>query len=141
MKRRAILAASGAWLALAATRSSAQASRPPHRIAVLLAGTRSAFRPRAQAFRDELKRLGYVEGKDVQLDIRYAEDRTEKLTALATELVALRPAVIVTHTSAGIAACMKATSTIPIVFATGGSPVEQGFVLGAASAERGTAAC
>ena len=61
-------------------------------------------------------------------EARWAEDRTETLVSLAVELVALGPAVMLTATGAGIRACKKATSTIPIVFASGGSPVEQGFV-------------
>lgn len=61
------------------------------------------------------------------MEVRWANDRTERLPALAAEVVALKPEVIVTASSAGVAACKKATSSIPIVFATAGNPVEQGF--------------
>jgi len=128
MKRRALLFASGAWLATAAAHSFAQTSKSPRRVAVLLPGTQSGYRSRFDAFRAELKKLGYIEGRDILIKERWAEDKTEMLASLAAELVALSPAVILTATSAGIAACKKATSTIPIVFASGGRPVEQGFV-------------
>ena len=80
------------------------------------------------AFRAELMRLGHREGPDLSIEARWAEDRTERLATLAEELVALNPAVILTASSAGVAACKKATTVVPIVFATAGSPVEQGFV-------------
>ncbi len=95
---------------------------------MLLPGTQTGYRSRYETFRAELKNLGYIEGRDVQLDVRWADDRTERLEALAKELVALRPAVILTGTSAGVAACQKATTTTPIVFATAASVVEQGFI-------------
>ena len=128
MKRRAILVASGAWLAAVAARSIAQAPKTPRRIAVLLLGTEAGFRSRFEAFRMELKNLGYVEGRDISLDVRWANERTERLATLAAEVVSLNPAVILTASSAAVAACQKATSTIPIVFATAANPVEQGFV-------------
>lgn len=125
MKRRALLISSGAWLAAVATRSFAQTTR---RIAVLLPGIESGYRSRFDAFRAELKNLGHIEGREILIDVRFAEDKIERLASLAAETVALGPAVILTATSAGVAACKKATSTIPIVFASGGRPVEQGFV-------------
>lgn len=128
MRRRALLLFGGAALLTGAAtiRSFAQKSRPL--IAVLIPGTQSAYRSRLEAFRAELKNLGYIEGRDVQLEMRWGEDRTGQLEELAAELVALHPAVILTASSAGVAACRKATTTIPIVFATAASPVEQGFV-------------
>ncbi len=128
MRRRAILVAAGAWLARSVSPSFAQAARDLPRIAVLFPGTQAGYRSRYETFRAELKNLGYIEGRDVRIEVRWGEDRTERLDALARELVALRPAVVVTGSSAGIAACRKATSTIPIVFATAGSLVEQQFV-------------
>jgi len=127
-KRRALLLAGGAWIAVAATRSFAQSPKAVRRIAVLLPGTHAGYRSRIDAFHAELKRLGYVEGSDISIEQRWANDRTETLESLAAEIVSHNPAVILTGTSAGIAACKKATSTIPIVFASGASPVEHGFV-------------
>ena len=65
-------------------------------------------------FMDALRELGYVEGKNVSLEIRFAEDDYTKLPALAAELVGLRPDVILTA-GAGAAAAAKATTTIPII--------------------------
>jgi len=93
-----------------------------------LPGTESIFRSRMTAFRSELKRLGYAEGRNLRIEARWAENKLERLPGLAMDLVALRPAVILTASSGGIEACRKATSEIPIVFATASSPVEQGFV-------------
>jgi putative ABC transport system substrate-binding protein len=127
VKRRALLLAGGAWLASAATRSLSQAQKV-RRIAILLPGSQAGYWSRFDAFRAELKRLGYVEGRDISLEIRWGDDRTEGLRALAAELVALNPDVIVTGSSAAIAAFKAATSSIPVVFATAVNPVEQGFI-------------
>lgn len=126
MKRRALLVAGGAWLA--AARLFAQAPMLPRRIAYLHPGTEAGGSAIFEAFRIELRKLGYIEGRDVSIETRWAEGNIERLTTLAAEVVARNPAVIVTSGSAGVAACKSATSTIPIVFATAVIPVEQGFV-------------
>lgn len=128
MKRRALLLAGGAWLACPATRSLAQTPKAVRRVGALLPGTPEGYRSRFEAFRAELRKLGHHEGRDIWIESRWAEDRTSRLPSLAAELVALGPVVILTGTSAGVAACKKATATIPIVFATARKPVEQGFV-------------
>lgn len=87
LKRRAILVASRAWLAAAAMRSFAQAPKSPRRIAVLLPGTQSGYWSRFVAFRTELKKLGHLEGSDIALEVRWAEDKTENLASLAADLV------------------------------------------------------
>lgn len=127
MKRRAILLASGAWMLGTAARSLAQ-GKGPHRVGVLIPGSQAGYRSRLDAFQHELKRLGHAEARDISFETRWGDDRTEMLGSLARELVSLQPAVLLTATSAGVAACMAATSTIPIVFATAANPVEQGFV-------------
>ena len=128
MKRRALLAGAGAWLAAAATRSFAQAPKAPRRIAYLHPGTEAGSGAIFEAFRIELKRLGYVEGRDTAIETHWAEGKIERLAALAADVVAREPAVIVTSSSAAVAALKKATASIPIVFATALNPVEQGFV-------------
>jgi putative ABC transport system substrate-binding protein len=127
MKRRAVLLAIGAGLLAAATRAFSQI-RLARRIAVILPGSRSGYQGRFDTFRGELEKLGYVEGRDLLIDIRWADDRMDALGALAAEALRLHPEVIVTASSAGVAAVSKATSSIPIVFATVANPVEQGFV-------------
>ena len=79
-------------------------------------------------FREALHDLGYVEGRDIVVESRWGEGRLDLLPSLATDVVAQNPAVIVTATTASVAAFKKATSSIPIVFATAGNPIEQGFV-------------
>ena len=127
MKRRTLLIGSGVLLAATATGAFAQTPRQ-HRIAVVLPGRERGFRSLVQAFRAELKNLGYVEGRNLVLDFRWADDRTDQLPRIASEAVVSRPDVIVTATSAAVDACKRATSSIPIVFATVANPVEQGFV-------------
>ena len=128
MKRRALLVGGGAALLAAATGSFAQNPVAARRIAFVHPGTQAGFAHLFDTFRAELKSLGYVEGRDLSIEVRWGEGRIDQIGSLAAEVVALNPAVIVTATSAGVAAFKKATSTIPIVFATAATPVEQGFV-------------
>jgi putative ABC transport system substrate-binding protein len=128
MKRRALLVATGAWLAAAATRLFAQAPLLPRRIAYLHPGTEAGSGAIFETFRIEMKRLGYIEGRDIKIETNWAEGKIERLAVLAADVVASNPAVIVTSSSAAVAALKKATAAIPIVFATVLNPVEQGFV-------------
>jgi putative ABC transport system substrate-binding protein len=79
------------------------------------------------AFRQQLRELGYVEGRNVNFEQRFAKGRAEALPALANELVQLKVAVIVTTASAAAAAAARATRKIPIVMATGGDQVSRGL--------------
>jgi putative ABC transport system substrate-binding protein len=80
------------------------------------------------AFRDELRRLGHVEGQHVAITYRWAEGHDDRLPRLASELVRLKPAVIVTTGTPGAFAAKRATQTIPIVMASAGDPVRSGLV-------------
>jgi putative ABC transport system substrate-binding protein len=80
------------------------------------------------AFVQGLRQLGYVEGQTIHLEYRFAAHQSDRLTALAAELVHLQPDVIVTHTALGVRAAQQATATIPIVMAAGGDLVDLGIV-------------
>ena len=75
-----------------------------------------------------MRELGYVEGKNLLIEWRFADGRFERLPELAAELVRLKVDVIVSGSSQAIGALQKATTTIPIVMATSGDPVGSGFV-------------
>ena len=81
-----------------------------------------------EAFRQRLHELGYVEGRNVTFESRWAEGRAERLPALAAELVARNVDVIVTAGILAAIAAQQATSSIPIVTATGSDPVRMGLV-------------
>jgi len=106
--------------------AEAQQAGKVYRIGVL--GTASApYEPFIGAFRHRLRELGYEENKTLLIEYRWAEGKLDRLPGLAAELVALRVDVIVTHASSGARAAKEATTTIPIVAATMGDPVEDGL--------------
>jgi putative ABC transport system substrate-binding protein len=98
------------------------------RIGFLGAASASGFAQRLDALRAGLRDLGYVEGKNLVIEFRWAEEKYERLPELAAELVRLKVDLIVTHGTPGIFAAKSATATIPIVMATSGDPVATGLV-------------
>jgi len=108
----------------------AQAQQPTKipRIAYLSPGSPSAIAPRIEAFRQGLRELEYVEGKNIVIEWRSAEGKFDRLPALAAELVRLKVVVIVTGGSASTRAAKETTVTIPIVMAQDADPVRTGFV-------------
>jgi putative ABC transport system substrate-binding protein len=116
---------------LVAICSSAQAQQPTKipRIGYLTGGPPAAMVARTEAFRQGLRDLGYVEGKNMIIEWRYAEAKPERLPALAAELVQLKVDVIVTGGEAATRPAKEATSTIPIVMAQDADPVGTGFVM------------
>lgn len=82
---------------------------------------------RVKAFLDGMRELGYVEGKSVAIEWRFARGETSPLAAYAAELVKLKPDLIVAVHPQAVEAVRKLTSTIPIVFAVGQDPVAMGF--------------
>jgi ABC-type uncharacterized transport system substrate-binding protein len=85
-------------------------------------------RVQVEALKQRLHELGHVEGKDVTYVFRWAEGNDARFPALATELVGLKPDVIVTTGTPGTLAAKRATSSIPIVFASSANPVSAGLV-------------
>jgi putative ABC transport system substrate-binding protein len=106
--------------------SAAANERPPDRY--LTGATLSANSARHEAFRQGLRELGYVEGKNIVIDWRSAEEKLDPLPALAADLVRLKVDIIVTGGSSPTRAAKEATTTIPIVMAQDGDPVGSGFV-------------
>ena len=123
-------------LAVGSTAQSQQPSKIP-RVGLLRLDTHSgpAAGQGLREFRQGLRDLGYAEGKNIALEIRWAEDITERLPALATELVKLNVDVIVTHGPQGVRAAKEATSSIPIVMGRMDDVVERGFVASLARPE------
>jgi putative tryptophan/tyrosine transport system substrate-binding protein len=111
--------------------SSAQAQQPKKVPRIVFIGPGSAASASAayyDSFRQGLRELGYIEGKNIFIEARYAEGKQDQLFDLATELVKSNVDVIVTTTTPGVLAVKKATSTVPIVFAAAGDPVRAGLV-------------
>ena len=82
----------------------------------------------AEAFRQSLRELGYVEGRSIAIEFRWAEERAERLPGLAADLVRLKVDVIVVGSTRAIQAAAQATKTIPIVMSVVADPVASGFV-------------
>ena len=98
------------------------------RIGFLDLSTASGIDVLLDAFRQELLKLGWVEGKNVTIEYRFAEQKTERLPDLAAELARLKLDLIVVAGTPSALAAKKATSTIPIVMANAGDPVGTGLV-------------
>src|SRR5215470_14348239 len=98
------------------------------RIGFLGAPPRSAISERIEAFRQGLRELGYVEGKNIGIEWRYAEGKLDRLPALAAELVRLKTDVIVTAGPQVTRRVKEATVTIPIVMGFDNDPVGSRFV-------------
>jgi putative ABC transport system substrate-binding protein len=109
---------------------SATAQQPTKvpRIGYLTPNPLSAHSARYEAFRQGLRELGYVEGKNIVIEYRYAEGKQDRVPALAAELVRLKVDVIVTGGATATRAAKEATSTIPIVMTQDTDPVGTGFV-------------
>ena len=118
-----------ALLALGAMPLAARAQQPVKPvIGFLSAVSRGPFAQRIAAFHQGLNEAGYVEGRNVAIENRWAEEQYDRLPALAADLVGRRVVVIVTYTDAAALAAKAAATTIPIVFVNGGDPVRAGIV-------------
>jgi putative ABC transport system substrate-binding protein len=109
---------------------AAEAQQPAKipRIGYLSPTSPSVSPSRIEAFRQGLRELGYIEGKNILIEYRYAEGKFDRLPALAAELVRLKVDLIVTTGPTVTRAAKEATTTVPIVMATDTDPVGNGFV-------------
>ena len=102
--------------------------RQPIVVGLLHSGSRDATANRLAAFKEGLAALGWKEGAQVAFEDRWADGKVERLSALAEELAARKPAVILTGGSPPVAAVIKSAPNTPVVMATIGDPVASGFV-------------
>jgi putative tryptophan/tyrosine transport system substrate-binding protein len=119
MRRRSLLLATGAAAvgsAVGGSSAFAQTAREPRRIGVLTVSNEANFVLSLQALHEGLRERGFVEGRDIVIDIRYADGRAQDLPRLAAELAALKPAVMIAPGStAANAALAAAAADVPVV--------------------------
>jgi len=120
-----LLAGSAVFLAASTVR--AQQSGKVYRIGFLWENPMT-FPDALAAFREELHRLGYVEGRNLVIEFKWAEGKPERMRELAEELIRLRVDVIVAPSSVYTGAAKQATSTIPIIFLSHADPLRTGHV-------------
>ena len=128
MKRILCLSLAIVMLVARAIAEAQQPNRVP-RIGYLSATSATAISARTEAFRQGLRELGYVEGKNIVIEWRYGEGKIDRLPALAAELVRLKVDVIVTGGVGATRPANEATNTIPIVMTQDPDPVANGFVV------------
>jgi putative ABC transport system substrate-binding protein len=131
MKRREFIALIGGACALPLAARAQQAGRL-RTVGFLGPNTHSAASEWVAALVQRLRELGWMEGRTITIEYRWAEGREERFAEIAAALVRLKVDVIVTSGTQAVMAAKKATSVVPILFATAGDPVGSGLVAGLA---------
>jgi putative ABC transport system substrate-binding protein len=127
MRRRQVITLLGGAAAWPLAAQAQQPAKLPT-IGFLVAGTPSSHDRWVAAFVQRLRELGWIEGRTIAIEYRWAEGRSDRAAEIAAEFVRRNVDVIVTSATAVIVAAMQATSVIPIVFAAAGDPVGTGLV-------------
>ena len=128
MSKKILLSAVATLILASVLPAEAQQPKKVPRIGYLDAVSLSASAGRIEAFRQGLRELGYVEGKSIVIEWRYAEGKPDRLPVLAAELMRLKVDVIVTAGRTATHAAKEATVTIPIVMGQDPDPVGNGFI-------------
>jgi putative ABC transport system substrate-binding protein len=130
LRRREFMAALGGAAAAWPLAARAQQGNRVRRIGVLMPGDENdpVYKPRLSALTQALADFGWSDGRNVRIDLRWAGADTNRMRALAQELVGLQPDIIVTNTTPATVAVQRETRTIPIVFVNVGDPVASGIV-------------
>ena len=129
MRRREFIARLGSAAAWSLAAQAQQGDRV-RRIGVLMPGDENdpVVKSRVSAFTQALAQLGWTDGRNVRMDLRWGRGDTNRIRALAQELVGLQPDIIVANSVAVTVALHRETRAIPIVFASAGDPVALGIV-------------
>ena len=129
MKRREFISLLGGAAAAWPLAAGAQQRERVRRIGFLVGNAEDhEVRSWVAAFREELGKLGWTEGRNIEIDIRWAAADVESMKRFAKELVALQPDLMVTSTTPAAAAMLEQTRTIPVVFVLVADPVGSGYV-------------
>jgi putative tryptophan/tyrosine transport system substrate-binding protein len=120
-----LLSSGAAWLVSARRHAVSQPATKVPRVGVLVSA--SEPHPFADALRHGLQNLGYSEGRDITLDVRYTQGRSDLAAQFSAELAKSDVAIIVAHFTPAVRAAMAATKTIPIVMVAG-APLQSGFI-------------
>src|SRR5262249_51807130 len=128
MKRKITVLALSTMLFAICGSVEAQQTKKISGIGFLDASTASGSAVRLEAFRQELLKLGWIEGKNITIEYRFAEQKPERVPELAADLVRLKVDLIVVSGTPQTLAAKKATTTIPIVMANVGDPVGSDLV-------------
>jgi putative ABC transport system substrate-binding protein len=131
MRRRELISLIGVMAATWPLAAGGQQADKSYRVAYINAGAAAARGGAGleRAFVEALVELGWIEGKNVALEYRFAENHAERLPELAAELVRLKVDVIVANGTLASLAAKRATSTVPVVMAPAGDPLGSGLVL------------
>lgn len=128
MDRRAFISTVAGGLLVAPRAVDAQRPTKIPRVGFLHPAPAGGAPGRLQAFQERLRELGYVEGQNIQLEVRWGEGKSERMPALAAELVDLKVDAIVAGTGSAEVAAHRATRTIPIVMPVSSDPMGDGLV-------------